>query len=304
MKLRPTEGIQAHRLSASRLYGILLLFLILSGYAIWKSERFQNLIQGVSQARLSEALGTPVSFETVELRFFPPSVHLANVRIGNPPALGIPGDRPLLEATEVTVGGGVSLVGQELRLGRIRAVNPHVRLVQTADGRFNLPPGLSGPSRSGGLRVSVGSVLVQQGILEFEGRKAAIDGRFDDFAAELIARRDRYEGTLAVRRATLRLPDAEPLVAGLSARFRLDVNRRVVLDELRLSGAFGQLRASGHVENLNSPRILLTTTAQVEMGEIERLFRSPLGFIGTTTINADIEVLPQGGFREIGRAHV
>ena len=301
MKLRPTEGIQAHRLSASRLYGILLLFLILSGYAIWKSERFQNLIQGVSQARLSEALGTPVSFETVELRFFPPSVHLANVRIGNPPALGIPGDRPLLEATEVTVGGGVSLVGQELRLGRIRAVNPHVRLVQTADGRFNLPPGLSGPSRSGGLKVSVGSVLVQQGILEFEGRKAAIDGRFDDFAAELIARRDRYEGTLAVRRATLRLPDAEPLVAGLSARFRLDVNRGVVLDELRLSGAFGHLRASGHVENLNSPRILLTTTAQVEMGEIERLFRSPLGFIGTTTINADIEVLPQGGFRVAGR---
>jgi translocation-and-assembly-module (TAM) inner membrane subunit TamB-like protein len=302
MKLfRPTEGIPAHRLSSSRLYGILLLFLILSGYAIWKSERFQNLIQGVSQARLSAALGVPVSFETVELRFFPPSVHLANVRIANDPALGLSADRPLLEAEEVTVGGGVSLVGQELRLGRIRAVSPHLRVVQAADGRFNLPPGLSSPSR-GGLKVSIGSVLIQQGVLEFKGRKAAIDGRFDDLTAELIARtRDRYTGTLAARRATVTLPNSEPLVAGLSARFRLDTRRGLTLDELRLSGAFGRLSISGEVEKLSSPHILLTAAGQVEIEEMERLFRSPLGFRGAATFDGAIEIPPQGGFRVAGR---
>ncbi len=298
---RPTEGVAPHRLSASRLYAILLLFLILSGYAVWKSERFQNLIQGVSQARLSAALGAPVSFETVELRFFPPSVHLANVRIANDPALGLPVDRPLLEAEEVTIGGGVSLVGQELRLGRIRAVRPRVRLVQAADGRFNLPPGLSGPSR-GGLKVSIGSVLIQQGVLEFEGKKAALDGRFDDFAAELIVvARDRYEGTLEARRATVKLPNAEPLVAGLSARFRLDTRRGLTLEELRLSGAFGQIRASGELENLDHPHVLVTATAQVQVEEVERLFRSPLGFSGPASVDAAIEIPPEGGFRITGR---
>src|SRR5262249_36122957 len=151
---------------------------------------------------------------------------------------------------EVTIGGGVSLVGQELRLGRIRAVQPIIRLVQSADGRFNLPPGLSGPSR-GGLKVHVGSVLIQQGILEWEGRKASIDGRFDDFAAELDSLpADRYEGKILARRATVRLPKAEPLVTALSAHFFLDPRRGVGIDDLRLAGAFGQIRASGEVERL------------------------------------------------------
>ncbi len=299
--IRPTEGVAAHRLSTPRLYGILLLFLILAGYAIWKSERFQNLIQGVSQARLSAALGAPVSFETVDLRFLPPSVRLANVRIGNDPALGLPPDRPLLQAEEVTIGGGVSLVGQELRLGRIRAVRPSVRLVQTADGRFNLPPGLSGPSR-GGLKVHIGSVLVQQGVLEFEGRKAAIDGRFDDFAAELIATtRDRYDGRLLVRRATIVLPNAEPLVAGISARFRLDVGRGLSIDDLRLAGPFGQLQASGEIESLDRPHVALTASGSVAVEEIERLFRSPLGFSGRASVQASIDIPFGGGFRIAGK---
>ncbi len=109
--LRLTEEVHAHRLSAVRLYSFLLLFLILAGYAIWKSERFQNLVQGISKSRLSEALGAPVSFETVDLRFFPPSVRLANVRIGNDPALHLPPDQPLLQVEEVSIGGGVSLIG-------------------------------------------------------------------------------------------------------------------------------------------------------------------------------------------------
>jgi hypothetical protein len=41
---------------------------------------------GVSQSRLTEALGRPVTFNTVEI-LFPPTVLLANVRIGNDPRL-------------------------------------------------------------------------------------------------------------------------------------------------------------------------------------------------------------------------
>ncbi|HXM76727.1 MAG TPA: hypothetical protein VN971_08125, partial [Thermoanaerobaculia bacterium] len=109
--IRPTAGVEAHRLSATRLWGIVFLFLLFASYAIWKSERFQNLIQGVSQSRLTQALGRTVTFRTVELRVFPPSVRLADVRVGNHPRLS----GALLSAEEVSIGGGVSLVGQELR---------------------------------------------------------------------------------------------------------------------------------------------------------------------------------------------
>src|SRR5215813_13270002 len=138
----PDKAVAAHRLSTARLYFFLLVFLIVSGYAIWKSDRFQSLIQGVSQSRLSAALGVPVSFDTVDVSFLPPSVILANVRIGNDPKLHLPENQPVLTVEEISVGGGVSLVGSTLRLGRIRALRPHIHLVQSAEGVLNVPPGL------------------------------------------------------------------------------------------------------------------------------------------------------------------
>ncbi len=106
------------RLSTLRLFTIIVLFLGLAGYAVWKSERFQSLLHGISQARLSEALGVPVDFETVGLRLLPPSVSLVNVRVGNDPALGLPADRPLLTAEEISIAGGRSLVRRRAAAGK------------------------------------------------------------------------------------------------------------------------------------------------------------------------------------------
>lgn len=300
--LRPTEGVQAHRLSATRLFGILVLFLILAGYSIWKSERFQNMIQGVSQDRLSAELGVPVSFQTVDLRFFPPTVRLANVRIGNDPRLGLPADRPLFSAEEVSIGGGVSLVSRQLRLGRIRAVRPRILLVQNAAGKLNLPPGLGGPSKQGGLKLQIGSVLVQQGVLEIEGRKTRLNGRLDDFAAELVSLgRDRYRGTVVARRARIELPNAEPLLAEMSLRFQLDSPGGLTVDELKLAGAFGQIRAAGALENFNRLHTALSASAALSIQEVERIFRSDLGFSGVARVEARIEIAPEGGFRITGQ---
>src|SRR5512144_663652 len=101
------------RLSTLRLFSVLLVFLVLAGYAVWNSERFQTLFQGVSESRISEALGRPVTFRKVEVRFLPPALRLADVRIGNDPRAG-PG--PFLSADELSIGGGISLSGNELRL--------------------------------------------------------------------------------------------------------------------------------------------------------------------------------------------
>jgi len=294
---RKTEDVIVQHLSTARLYGILLLFLVLSVYAIWKSERFQNLIQGVSQQRLSEALGRPVSFRTVDFHVFPPSVHLADVRIGNDPRLP---QTPLLAAEEVSISGGLSLVGRQLRLGKVRAVRPRIALVQFPDGSWNLPPGLSAPSR-GGVKVHIGSVLIQEGTLEFQGRKIRLDGRLEGFAAELFSLpRGRSGGALVARRATIQIANAEPLTMGLSARFTLDPRHGLAVDDLRLEGAFGKIRAAGALENFESLNAVLEASAELSIEEVERTFRAELPFSGTANVRARVLIPAAGGFRVNG----
>ncbi|HXM78024.1 MAG TPA: translocation/assembly module TamB domain-containing protein [Thermoanaerobaculia bacterium] len=297
--IRPTAGVEAHRLSATRLWGIVFLFLLFASYAIWKSERFQNLIQGVSQSRLTQALGRPVTFRTVELRVFPPSVRLADVRVGNHPRLS----GALLSAEEVSIGGGVSLVGQELRLGRIRALRPHFSLVQFPDGSWNLPPGLTKPGKpgQGGLSLKIGSILVQEGVFEFDGRKMKFSGRLEDFAAELTSLAGgRYRGGMLARRATIRVAGSEPIVGQVSTRFLIDPKRGLTFDDLSLEGPVGRLQATGALEGFVRPNAVFAATADLSIEEVERVFHVNLGFAGRARVGARLEIPWAGGFRLAG----
>ncbi len=291
---------EAQRLSARRLLLIVFVFLVLAVYSIWNSDRFQTLMLGLSEQRLSELLKRPVSFTRVQFKIFPPSLTLANVRIENDPR--IPGE-PLLSASELTIGGGVSVSGSELRLGRVRAVEPKVSLVQFDDGTWNLPPGLTGPAEKQGLAVRVGELVIQRGLFELEGRQMGMDGRLEDFALELKSlRRGRYAGTLASRRAELKLPNAEPLLFGLDLAFRLDPERGASIDKLRAVGEFGDLRASGGVERPGeNSTILLLLAGEVHISEVERIFRAKLGFAGDASIRAEVRIPPAGGFRIAGK---
>jgi TamB, inner membrane protein subunit of TAM complex len=294
-----THGHQPlRRLSMLRLFVVVVVFLVLAGYAVWNSERFQTLFQGVSQARLSEALGRPVTFRTVEFRFLPPAVRLADVRIGNDPRLG---KEPFLRADEVSIGGGISLSGQELRLGRIRAVRPKIALVQFPDGSWNLPPGINRPARKGGLKVRVGEVVVQQGKFDLAGRKMEIDVALQDFTGDLASiGEDHYSGALTSRRMTLRLPDAEPIVSDLSTRFHMEPARGIVFEAVRLNGSFGSLDVTGAIETGGTRKTTLVASGGVSITEIERIFHSHLGFLGDGRITARVEIPAGGEFRIAG----
>ena len=287
------------RLSALRLFGILLVFLILAGYAVWNSERFQTLFQGVSQTRISQALGRPVTFRQVEFRFLPPSLKLADVRIGNDPRIG---EGPFLSADEVSIGGGISLSGNELRLGRIRAFRPRVMLVQFADGTWNLPPGITRPARKGGLKVRVGEVVLDRGSFDLAGRKMDLSVALQDFTGNLASiGADHYSGNLASRRMTLRLPDAEPIVSDLATRFHMEPGRGVVFETVRLNGSFGSLTAAGTMETGGASKTTFAASGDVSITEIERIFHSHLGFLGNGRIDARLEIPSGGEFRIAGR---
>jgi len=297
---RPDEAPhEAQRLSTSRLFLILVVFLALAAYAIWNSDRFQSLFQGVSQERLSALLKRPVTFRRVDFQIFPPSIHLADVRIGNDPRAP---EGPLLETEELTIGGGVSVTGGELRFGRVRAIRPKLALVQFPDGSWNLPPGLSRPSEKGGLSVRIGELVVQNGQFEFEGKRSGLSGRFEGFAAELAALpRNRYRGTFACQRATVGLPGDEPFVFGVDLAFRLGPVSGLQVESLRIDGDFGELRASGSVEDPKNPALLLRVSADLHVAEVERIFHSGLGFGGDASVEAQLSIPQAGGFRITGR---
>ena len=294
---RPAEEVHfpALHLSPLRLFAVVVVFLVLASYAVWNSERFQNLIQGVSQTRISAALGRPVTFRQVEFRFLPPSVKLADVRIGNDPRLG---PEPFLSADEVSIGGGVSLTGQELRLGRIRAVHPKVSLVQFPDGSWNLPSGINRPARKGGLKLRVGEVVIQQGVFDLDGRKAQIDVALEDFAGTLAAiGEDHYSGALTSRKMTLDLADAEPIVSDLSTRFHMEPGHGIVFETIALAGSFGKLTATGAIETGPAARTTVVASGRVSVAEIERIFHSRLGFSGDAAVDARLDVPSGGDFR-------
>jgi translocation-and-assembly-module (TAM) inner membrane subunit TamB-like protein len=282
----------ALHLSPLRLFLVLLVFLLLAGYAVWNSERFQNLFQGVSQTRISAALGRPVTFRRVDFRFLPPSVRLADVRIGNDPRVA---GQPFLSADEVSIGGGVSLTGQELRLGRIRALHPKISLVQFPDGSWNLPPGLTAPSRQGGVKVRVGEVVLQQGLFDLDGRKTDIDVALEDFAGNLKSLgEDHYSGALTAQRMRLTLPDAEPIVSNLATRFHMEPGHGIVVESVRLAGSFGSLAAAGTIETGAAARTSFVASGDVSITEVERIFHSRLGFSGDAHVSARLDI-PSGG---------
>src|SRR5262245_33204123 len=297
-KGRDESTHEARRLSTRRLFLIVLVFLALAAYAIWNSDRFPSLFQGGSEQRRSELLQRPVRCRRVDFHIFPPSVTLADVSVGNDPRTP---QEPLLAASELTIGGGMSVTGGELRFGRVRAVAPKIALTQFPDGSWNLPPGLTTPSKGGGgLKLRVGELVVVQGLLHFEGRKTNMDGRFEDFAVQVTALpRNRYQGTLACRRATVRLPSAEPMALGLDLRFRIDPATGAAIESLRANGDFGELRATGSVDNFQNPAVLLLASGDVHIAEVERIFRLKLGFVGDASLRADVRV-SGGGFRVTG----
>ncbi|HEX5134179.1 MAG TPA: translocation/assembly module TamB domain-containing protein, partial [Thermoanaerobaculia bacterium] len=199
-------------------------------------------------------------------------------------------------------GGGVSLSGNELRLGRIRAVRPKIVLVQFPDGSWNLPPGINRPARKGGLKVRVGEVVLQSGTFELEGRKMELSVALEDFAGELTAiGEDHYTGVLGSRRMILRLPDAEPIVSDLTTRFHMEPGRGIVFETLRVKGDFGTLAAAGTIETGGLQKTTLVAVGDVLITEIERIFHSRLGFLGNGRVDARIEIPSGGDFRITGR---
>jgi TamB, inner membrane protein subunit of TAM complex len=289
------------RLSVARLLILVALFVAGSGYVVVNSPRFELLIRSFLTRALTTALERPVRFEGLRVRLLPLSVGVTGLRVGNDPRVR---ERPFLAADELTVGGALSLVGRQLRIGSVRAVRPVFDVRVFPDGSNNLPPGLSRPARPTSIKLRFGHLLVQNGVFFFDEKRIPLDGEMDDLAADLVRTAwvgDHYRGEVVCRAARLQLPNAQPIRFSLAARFGID-GSRLHVDRMAVSGDFGELTAEGSIDDLRRPRIDAIASGQLHLARVEDTFGSKLQFSGDARVRARVQA--GGGFLVQGRLDV
>ncbi|HET7451257.1 MAG TPA: hypothetical protein VFL12_00825, partial [Thermoanaerobaculia bacterium] len=264
------------RIAPARLFGLLGLFVLACGYAVYRSERFQRATRAWIVRTASAALDRPVAFDSLSLSFLPPGISVKEIRVA-----GGPGEAaPFFEASEAILGGRFTLIGRTLTIGSLSLSHPRLRVTVFPDGSDNLPPGLRRRG-GGGLKVRIGSVGVTGGSFFLNETRVPLDLRLHGFVAELAEAGSAraFRGRLGCRVAALGLAHGIRVPFDLDARFDLSAGRLHV-DRLAISGEFGKLRAIGQIPDLSAPVVSAWAEGTVDLLSLERLFAVRLPFRG------------------------
>ena len=286
------------RIAPVRLFGLLFLFAVACGYAVYRSERFQQATRAWIVRTASAALERPVSFESLSVSLVPPGVAIKDVRVA-----GAPGEtRPFFEASEIVIGGRFSLIGRTLSIGSISLSRPRFHVAVLPDGTDNLPAGLRRRG-GGGLKVRIGTVAVTAGTFLFNEERIPLDLRLHGFVSELASTGapNVFRGRLGCRVAGLALGSAVKVPFDLDARFDLDAGRLHV-GALQVSGAFGTIHAIGEIPNLSAPVVTAWIDGSFDLLPVERLFGLKLPFRGRGTLSAGVRGGKGAPLRVTGRA--
>lgn len=272
----------ALRLGAWALAALALLiaaaaWLLRSDYA---AERGRHLLE----ERLAAALGREVTAGRIEAGAWPLSLTVHDLVIASPD----PADPPFARVPEAEVQIDVSgLRHPRVHIRRVFARGPEIRLILGEDGANNLPE-IRGADGSGRVEVTVGSLVVRDGVLHLDEETLPLDleagplqARFEGTGS---ADEPRYEGRLAAQEVRLVLPDAEPYRGGLTARAAVE-RGRVEIVELRFAAPEVVARAAGEaIWDDRSRRVDLAVEADARAELFNRLGYSDEPLTGPLTV--------------------
>jgi translocation and assembly module TamB len=234
----------ALRLAAWALAALALLiaaaaWLLRSDHA---AERGRRLLE----EQLSATLGREVTAGRIEAGAWPLSLTVHGLVVPSPD----PADPPFAFVPEAEIQLDVSGFRRpRIHVRRVFVRGPEIRLILGEDGASNLPD-FRGGEGDGRVEVTVGSLVVRDGILHLDERTLPLEleagplqARFEGTGS---AGEPRYEGRLAAQEVRIVLPDAEPYRGGLTARAAVE-RGRVEIVELRFAAPEVVARAAGEV---------------------------------------------------------
>lgn len=206
------------------LIGVLLA--LVAGVLFLQSDYVRERARAALVERLAAYLDRPVAVESLVYRLLPTEIELRGVRIGGTR----PGEEPFLTLDRLVVEvDAVDLYGPGLRLGRVLAERPVVRLLWHRDGGDNLPrtprrPASQRRPMPAPVAVFVGRLDVVGGAVEVEHRRAPVELSGESLQASLAgADGPRLRGRLQVENLEIELPRARPYVG--SVRLTLDLEK-------------------------------------------------------------------------------
>lgn len=206
------------------------------------------------------------------------------------------GEEPLLRTARVSVDLKIlSLLRRDIDVTGITVEAPRLRIVNYPDGTSNLPrpkttsPGRPWPEQL--LRLSANRLEINDGWVEFDQRRIPLAIRADGIKIGLDyeTQGPRYRGTLAARALEITAAKFLPMIFTLDAELSLEKDR-ILFPKLDLQLGRSPVRLTGELTALRTPRGRFATRAQLDLRDLQPIFRLPLAPRGTAKLEGETRV--------------
>lgn len=261
-----------------RLFGLLAVFSCLTLYAVFRSERFQEVLRKKSQRTLEALTGRKVQIGRFDLALVPPAFLVHDVSISNDPE-GLP--QPAFSAAQIELRGIPRISEDEIDLPKLRIRAPRIVFEVFPDGRTNFSSILERlpkkNEKSGGADLRLRELVLQNGVFRFREFRARLDLEMRNVAATANspAFSARTKGSFLCRHLRLKIGDHDILEFGVG----LDVliaPGRLALKRVAIRAPDLGLEAIGGIEDLSRPELKLAFGAAFTAEALDRYFGAGL----------------------------
>src|SRR5262249_45697416 len=122
--------------------------------------------------------------------------------------------------------------------------------------------------------LSIGRLIVSSGELLWNDQRVPLDFAVNDLAVQMnysLFHR-RYESLLHIGKVDAKIFDYRPFASTLQAQFLLSSNH-VEIPSLLWNSGRSHLEASGRIDNLSDPRLIINYSGKVEFAELASIMR-------------------------------
>ncbi len=274
-------------------FGVAALILAGAAALVLRTAWFRDQVRGRIITATERATGGRV--ELADFRFDWGRLHAEAdgfVLHGLEPA----GEEPLLRTARVSVDLKIlSLLRRDIDVTAITVEAPRLRIVNYPDGTSNLPrpqvPSQGRPWPEQLLRLSANRLEIKDGWVEFDQRRVPLAIRANGIRIGLDyeTQGPRYRGTLAARALEFTTAKFLPMIFTLDAELALEKDR-ILFPKLDLQLGRSPVRLTGELTALRAPRGRFATRAQLDLRDLQPIFRLPLAPRGTAKLEGETRV--------------
>lgn len=246
--------------------GILLLFCLVAGYLVLKSQGFHRYVLATIVRQAQESTGAGVQVRDFDFRFSTLTATLYDITLHGAESAS---QRPLLHVDKLTVALKVqSVLQRKVNLSELLIEHPVARLLVARDGKSNLPQ--PPPKRSTGntnlFDLAVGHILVSNGEIYYNDQKQQLSADLYDLRTEIQFHplQTRYSGYLAYDKGRVQYANYPSLPHNLRVQFAATPHR-FSLDSLTLTLGSSQASLRAAVEDYSNPKVQGSYNIQIHV---------------------------------------